>query len=313
MKRLLVILALLLVAGAVGFWLLTAPATWAALRGDGKLTPTRPGDAAKGERLFYAGGCSSCHAVPGQEDKTKLGGGLALTSGFGTFHVPNISPDKQDGIGGWSEGDFIRAMREGLSPDGRHYYPAFPYTSYQRMSPDDLADLFAFLKTLPQVQGRAPDHQLAFPFDIRRTVGVWKLLFLDGQQFRPDPGKDAEWNHGAYLVEGPGHCGECHTPRNLLGAMQPSMAYSGGLDPEGKGWVPNITPDPTGIADWSKGDIAEVLKSGFTPEYDAVGGSMGPVVRNTAHLTDEDRAGMAAFVKSLPPIAHKPPPKPAKE
>jgi mono/diheme cytochrome c family protein len=311
MKRLLILFVPLLVAGLVAFWLLTAPATWAALRGDGKLMPTRPGDPTRGERLFYAGGCSSCHAVPGQDDKTKLGGGLALTSGFGTFHVPNISSDPQDGIGGWSEADFIRAMREGLSPDGRHYYPAFPYTSYQRMNPDDLADLFAHLKALPAVRGRAPDHDLAFPFNIRRSVGVWKLLFLDGQIFRPDPGKDAEWNHGAYLVEGPGHCGECHTPRNALGAMRPAMAYSGGPDPEGKGWVPNITPDATGIADWSKGDVAEVLKSGFTPNYDAVGGSMAPVVRNTAHLTDEDRSGMAAFVKSLPAITHKPPPKPA--
>jgi mono/diheme cytochrome c family protein len=311
MKRALSAIVLLLIAGALGFWILTAPATWAALRGDGALAATRPGDAARGERLFYAGGCSSCHAVPGQEDKTKLGGGLALTSPFGTFHVPNISSDAKDGIGAWSDADFIRAMREGLSPDGRHYYPAFPYTSYQRMSPDDLADLHAFLKTLPAVQGRVPDHELHFPFNIRRTVGVWKLLFLDGKQFRPDPAKDPEWNAGAYLVEGPGHCGECHTPRNALGAMKPSMAYAGGPDPEGKGWVPNITPDPTGIGSWSKSDIAELLKSGFTPEYDAVGGSMAPVVRNTGHLTDADRAGMAAFLKSVPPIANRKPPKPA--
>ena len=168
----------------------------------GVLDPDHPGDRAgerarqphapnlaNGKTMFHAGGCASCHATPEQDDKTRLGGGLALKSPFGTFYVPNISPDPNDGIGGWNEAQFVTAMTKGTSPDGRHYYPAFPYTSYQRMRIDDLRDLFAFLKTLPAVQGKVRDHDLPFPFNIRRTLGGWKLLFLDGKPFQPDPAR----------------------------------------------------------------------------------------------------------------------------
>src|SRR5262249_16388133 len=150
-----------------------------------------------------------CHAQPGQDDKTKLGGGLALKSPFGTFYVPNISPDPRDGIGTWSEADFVTAMTKGTSPDRQHYYPAFPYTSYQRVRIEDLRDLVGFLKTLPPVSSKVRDHDLPFPFNVRRVVGLWKWLFLDGTPFEPDPTKSAEFNRGAYLVNGPGHCAEC--------------------------------------------------------------------------------------------------------
>jgi mono/diheme cytochrome c family protein len=310
MRKILTVLAVLAVLGAAGFLVITSPAAWEAVRGDGRNRPTSPTrNAENGRTLFYAGGCASCHATPGQDDRTRLGGGLGLHSPFGTFYVPNISPDAKDGIGAWSEADFIRAMREGVSPDGRHYYPAFPYTSYQRMSADDLADLFAHMKTLPATPGRVRDHDLPFPFTFRRGLGLWKLAFLDGQALQADPGKSAEWNRGHYLVEGPGHCGECHSPRGFAGNIVAGRRFSGGPDPEGKGYVPNITSDKSGIGSWSKSDIAELLKTGFTPEYDAVGGSMAPVIKNTSQLTDADRAAMAEYLKSLPPVPSPPRPK----
>lgn len=305
MKRVLFVLLGLGVLGAVAFWLLTSPD-----RQRAGLEPIPPGqpDLANGRTIFYAGGCASCHATPEQDDKTRLGGGFALTSAFGTFYAPNISPHPREGIGDWTPEQFLRALRGGVSPDGRHYYPSFPYTTYQRMMPTDVRDLFAFLKTLPVVEGRARSHDLPFVFTIRRGLGLWKLLFLDGRMFAPDPAKPASWNRGAYLVEAMGHCAECHSPRNVFGAIVTDERFSGGPDPEGKGWVPNITPHGNGLKDWSRGDVADVLGSGMTPSGDFVGGSMGAVVRNTSQLPEADRNAMAEYVLSLPPReGHKPP------
>jgi mono/diheme cytochrome c family protein len=174
----------------------------------------------------------------------------------------------------------------------------------------DLRDLFAYLKTLPAVQGRARPHDLPFPFNIRRTVGIWKLLFLDGAPFVPDPSQSAEWNRGAYLVNAPGHCAECHSPRNALGGIIARQRFAGGPSPEGgDDWVPNITQK--GLADWSEKDIAYMLETGQTPDGDSVGSGMTAVVRNTAQLTDADRAAIARYVKSLPPVEG--PPKPPKK
>jgi mono/diheme cytochrome c family protein len=273
-------------------WVLTTPATVPA----SALGPHTP-DLANGKTMFIAGGCSSCHAVPKQPDRTRLGGGLALNSPFGTFYIPNISPDAKDGIGGWSEVQFVTAMLKGTSPTGEHLYPAFPYTSYQRMTFDDLRDLFAYLKTLPPVTGRVRDHALHFPFNVRRGLGLWKLLFLDGEPFKPDPSKSAQWNRGAYLVNGPGHCAECHSPRNVLGAIISSKRFEGGPSPTLQGGVPSITQAKLGS--WSEADIASVLEDGTTPDADRVGGAMVDVVRNTSQLTPEDRAAMAAYIKSL--------------
>jgi mono/diheme cytochrome c family protein len=255
---------------------------------------------ANGREMFYAGGCASCHATPGQDDKTKLGGGLGLKSPFGTFHVPNISPDPNDGIGKWSEADFVTAMQKGTSPDGRHYFPAFPYGSYQHMRLEDVRDLFAHLKTLPAVQGKVRDHDVPFPFNVRRLVGGWKFLFLDGKPFQPDAAKSAEWNRGAYLVNGPGHCAECHSPRNALGGIVTAQRFAGGPNPEGEGWVPNITQKSLG--DYSDKDIAYLLETGQTPDGDSVGGSMTAVIRNTSQLDPEDRNAMAAYIKGLAPV-----------
>ncbi|MGO4735094.1 cytochrome c [Bosea sp. 2KB_26] len=308
MRRLFLTLGIFILLGLAGFYVFTDPRVVSPAPEIGTLPPP---DVENGKLLFAAGGCSSCHATPGQDDKLRLGGGLALPSPFGTFHAPNISPHTRDGIGNWGVKDFVDAMATGVSPSGQHYYPAFPYTSYRLMPPKALADLFAYIRTLPSVEGRAPGHDLPFPFNIRRAVGGWKLLFFDGTPFRPDPTKSEEWNRGAYLVQGPGHCAECHSNRNALGAIIPSTRFAGGPDPEGKGFVPNITQHADGLANWSKSEIAEMLKTGFTPSFDSVGGSMAPVVRNIAQLSDADRMAMAEFIKSLPAVAGPPRPKKA--
>jgi mono/diheme cytochrome c family protein len=162
-------------------------------------------------------------------------------------------------------------------------------------------DLFAYLKTLPPVQGKVRDHDLPIYFKFRRMLGGWKFLFLDGQQFKPDPSKPEQWNRGAYLVNAPSHCAECHSPRNLLGAIIASQRFAGGPDPEGgDGWVPNITQ--AGIGDYSERDIERVLETGDMPNGDSVGGAMTSVVANISQLAAADRAAIAAYVKSLPPV-----------
>ncbi|MDP3599963.1 MAG: cytochrome c [Bosea sp. (in: a-proteobacteria)] len=307
LRRLLVTLVLLAAVGLGGFYLLTDPRIVSPSPQIGALGAA---DLENGRILFAAGGCASCHATPNQDDKLRLGGGLALESPFGTFHAPNISPHTRDGIGNWGVQDFVDAMAAGVSPRGQHYYPSFPYTSYRLMPPKALADLFAYIRTLTPVEGRAPAHDLPFPFNIRRIVGGWKLLFFEGAAFQPDPSKSEEWNRGAYLVNGPGHCAECHSNRNALGAIIAATRFAGGPDPEGKGFVPNITQTPEALGKWSKGEIAELLKSGFTPSFDSVGGTMAAVVRNTAQLPEADRQAMAEYLKSLPAVQG--PPRPVK-
>jgi mono/diheme cytochrome c family protein len=295
----------LLVLGVVGlaiYWWLTIPSPAIALAAH---TP----DLANGQEMFNAGGCTSCHAVPNQDDRLKLGGGLPIPSPFGTFYAPNISPDPADGIGRWSEADFVHALTRGVSPDGRHYFPAFPYTSYAHAKLADVQDLFAYLKTLAPVSGRAPDHDLPFPFNIRRNVGIWKLLFFDDRPFTPDAAHSAQWNRGAYLVNAFGHCAECHSPRNALGGIVTAQRFAGGPDPEGHGSVPNITQK--GLSDWSESDFAYFLETGQTPDGDSAGGSMARVIRNTSQLSKDDRAAMANYLKSLPPVNG--PPKPPKK
>ncbi|SFJ25105.1 Cytochrome c, mono-and diheme variants [Bosea sp. OK403] len=299
LRRLLVTLVALAALGLAGFYVLTDPRVVSSSPQIGALPAP---DIENGKLLFAAGGCSSCHATPGQDDKLRLGGGLGLGSPFGTFHAPNISPHTRDGIGNWGVKDFVDAMATGVSPAGQHYYPAFPYTSYRLIPPKALADLFAYIRTLAPVEGKAVPHELRFPFNIRRVVGGWKLLFFDGASFKSDPGKSEEWNRGFYLVNGPGHCAECHSSRNALGAIVQATRFAGGPDPEGKGWVPNITQAEDGLGKWSKEEIAELLKTGFTPSFDSVGGSMAAVVRNIAQLSDADRLAMAEYLKSLPAV-----------
>jgi mono/diheme cytochrome c family protein len=293
-------------AGISAFWWLTIPAVVAP-----ESLPAHTPDLANGLTMFNAGGCSSCHAVPGQPDRLKLGGGLALPSPFGTFYVPNISPDPNDGIGRWSEADFVTALIKGTSPSGKHYFPAFPYTSYQHAKAEDVRDLFAYLRTLAAVSGKVRGHDVPFPFNIRRNVGIWKLLFMDGKPFVPDAARSARWNRGAYLVNGLGHCAECHSPRNLLGGINAAQRFAGGPNPEGEGWVPNITQK--GLREWSVKDIAYFLETGDLPDGDNAGGSMARVIKNTSQLPAEDRAAMAEYLKSLPPVEGPPRPPKAKK
>src|ERR1700712_4836396 len=302
LRRIFLTIALAGVCGFGIFWWLTIPAVVAS-----SSLPPRAPDLANGLTTFNAGGCSSCHAVPNQPDRLKLGGGVAITSPFGTFYVPNISPDPKDGIGRWSEADFVTVVLKGTSPERTHYFPAFPYTSYQHAKVEDIRDLFAYLKTLAPVSGKVRDHDVPFPFNIRRNVGIWKLLFMDGKPFTFDAAQSAQWNRGAYLVNSLGHCAECHSPRNFLGGIIAGKRFAGGPNPEGEGWVPNITQK--GLGEWSARDIAYLLETGLTPDGDTVGGSMARVIRNTSQLSAEDRAAMAGYIKSLPPVEGPPRPK----
>jgi mono/diheme cytochrome c family protein len=199
-------------------------------------------------------------------------------------------------------------VNDGVSPAGEHYFPAFPYAAYHKAKLSDVRDLFAYLKTLPPVSGKVRDHDVPFPFNIRRNIGIWKLLFVNREPFRSDPGRPAQWNRGAYLVNALGHCAECHSPRNFLGGIVAGQRFAGGPNPEGKGWVPNITQK--GLADWSEKDIAYFLESGILPDGDSAGGSMVEVIRNTSQLSPEDRGAIASYIKSLSPVAG--PPKPAR-
>ena len=266
------------------------------------------GEAAKrGAYIFHASGCETCHTDTANKG-APLAGGRALKTPFGTFRTPNITPDPTHGIGKWSEADFIRAMREGRAPDGSHYYPAFPYTAYTKMTDADMKDLRAYMMTLPAVATPNQPHDLGFPFNIRLGVMAWKWL-----NFTPGPlptvaGKDATWERGRYLVEALGHCAECHTPRDRLGGLVTAKWMAGSADGAEGESAPNITPDPaTGIGEWSAEDIAFALKIGMKPDGDSLGGLMAEVVENgTGKLTDDDLAAMAAYLQALPAIAHKP-------
>jgi len=293
-RGLVAVACLAAVLAAAVLWFLTAPAVPAIA-----LEP-HSSNLDNGREMFFAGGCSSCHAVPRQKDSTRLGGGLALNSPFGKFYVPNISSDPHDGIGGWSEVDFIAAMTLGVSPQDEHLYPAFPYTSYHNITQNDLRDLFAYLKTLPPVAGKVRDHDLRFPFNIRRMVGLWKLLFFDSTPLKPDASQSAQWNRGSYLANGPGHCAECHSPRNIFGAVIERLRFTGGPSPDGQGGVPNITQ--YSLKDWSAKDIAGTLADGVTPDAGLVGGNMIEVVGNTSKLTAGDRDAIAVYIKSLPAV-----------
>jgi mono/diheme cytochrome c family protein len=293
LRRLVIVAAVALVAVLGAFWLLTMPSSISAAA-----LPPRTANVDNGRTMFLIGGCASCHATPKQEDRTRLGGGLALRTPFGTFYPPNISPDPTEGIGGWSEAQFVTALTHGTSPEGEHYFPAFPYTSYRLMHTDDIRDLFAYLKTAPAVADKSRPHDVRFPFNIRRAVGIWKLLYLRDAPIAEDGAQSAAWNRGNYLVNGPGHCAECHSPRDMLGGIKSKLRFTGGPDPEGKGKVPDITAAK--LKDWSDKDVAEVLASGMTPDGDSVGGSMAEVVRNTAELSPAERAAIAVYVKSLP-------------
>jgi mono/diheme cytochrome c family protein len=257
------------------------------------------GDAKRGEYLTKAGGCVACHTKEA-EKATPFAGGRALKTPFGTFYGPNITPHPDAGIGRWTETNFIRAMREGVRPDGAHYFPAFPYPSYTKMSDGDLRDLWAYLRTIaPSAQPSQP-HDLRFPFGWRFLVAGWKWLFFKPGPMTPDPVLSATANRGAYLVQALGHCGECHTPRNFLGGPRRDRFLAGGKGPEGKG-VPNLTP--TRLKKWGDGELKSFLTTGILPDGDVTADAMGEVINNTTgQLTPADLSAMIAYLRTLPAI-----------
>jgi mono/diheme cytochrome c family protein len=292
MRRALGAFAVLVAAGLAAYWWVTAPVT----SPESVLAGLEP-DIAAGEQVFYAGGCASCHAAPDADGDARLimAGGRAFPSNFGTFYAPNISPDQDYGIGHWSALDLYNAMRHGVSPDGQHYYPAFPFTSYVRVTAQDVVSLHAFLMTLPASDELNRDHDIGFPFSIRRNLGGWKWLYLDADWVLGGDLTEEE-QRGRYLVEALGHCGECHTSRNALGAPERGRWLAGAPNPSGSGNIPNITP---GGLDWSVSDIVAYFESGFTPEFDTAGGHMADVIENLRELSDGDRQALAAYLKRV--------------
>jgi mono/diheme cytochrome c family protein len=283
----------LIAAAAAAAWFATAPRRISA---EVAAAVSEPGDPEAGKNVFYIAGCESCHMSPGQPDPLRLGGGMELKTPFGSFYPPNISPDPKDGIGSWSAVDFADALMAGVLPRGRHLYPTLPYPSYCRMSIKDVRDLLAFLRTTPPVSGRAPPNALAFPFSIRRAVGFWKLLHMPRIDHPPGVDPTDEAALGRYLVDGPGHCAECHSPRDLLGGVIEQRRLTGGPLPDGRGKAPDITAH--GLKDWSESDISDALSTGFTPSGDVLGSAMTAVVRSLSHAPPADLAAIARYLKT---------------
>ena len=257
------------------------------------------GDAKRGEYLAKAGGCIGCHTED-KKDAVPFAGGRALKSPFGTFYGPNITPHPEAGIGRWTEADFVRAMRQGERPDGKNYFPAFPYTSFTRIVDRDLRDLWAYLRTLAPSPRANQEHQMRFPFGWRFLVTFWKWFFFTPGPFTKLPGLSDIADRGAYLVQALGHCGECHTPRNFLGGPKTSRFLAGGKGPDGKD-VANLTP--SGLKKWSDKELEDILTTGIEPEGDIVAETMGEVVRNTtSQLTPADLKALIAYLRTLAPV-----------
>lgn len=266
----------------------------------------------RGEYIFRAAGCSGCHTdVKGKG--APLAGGRALKTPFGTLYGPNITPDPDHGIGGWTPDDFARALREGLSPDGGYYYPVFPFTSYSGMADGDVADLWAYLQTVPPSTDPRREHDMDFPYGARWLLGPWRSLYFQPVAYDTDLPVPAavedekSWRRGAYLVRALAHCGECHTPRGALGARDGARELAGNAQGPDGDPVPNITPhSPTGIGEWSKDDIVDYLDIGMKPDGDFAEGAMAEVIEySTAALSEDDRQAIAVYLLSLPPVDSK--------
>ncbi|MCR8723588.1 cytochrome c [Frigidibacter sp. SLM-1] len=294
MRRAILVLLVLGLIGLAAFWVITRPTqlTPDAIAG---LTP----DPVRGEYVFRAAGCASCHAAKDATgaDLLKLGGGKAFPSEFGTFYAPNISPDPVHGIGNWTAIDLVNALQNGVGPDGTHLYPALPYGAYAKMTLQDVVSLRAYLATLPAVDTPSKPQDVSFPFSIRRALGGWKFLFLQRDFVIQDVPPEAET--GRYIAEALAHCGECHTARNALGGLKTGQWLGGAPNPTGKGTIPNITP---GKLDWSEADLVTFFQSGFTPEFDTAGGTMAEVVENLSTLPEADLVSLARYLKSVPAV-----------
>ena len=249
------------------------------------------GNIENGAYVYDAAGCASCHMIKGSEDRLSLAGGQSFSTDFGVFYAPNVSMSVAHGIGNWTLDHFATAVRNGVSPQGEHYFPAFPYTSYAKIADQDIVDLWTFWQTLPAVEVADKAHDISFPYSIRRNLGVWKLFYADATYV------SQEGTRGAYLVEALGHCAQCHTPRDMLGGLDENRWMMGAPSSDGRSNIPAISPSHL---KWSTEEIAEYLFTGFTPEYDVVGGHMAAVVDNMSRLASEDRNAISAYLKKLP-------------
>ncbi|MEI8179259.1 cytochrome c [Aestuariivirga sp.] len=291
-------LALIAALGLAALWVLSMPRPLTAAD-----IPQHAGDAANGERLYHAAGCFSCHQ-PSPDlkdmDASLPAGGAPLVTPIGTLYPLNLTPDAETGIGTWSDLDFVNAVQRGISPEGEHLIPALPYTSYAHMKPEDVLDIRAYLATLPPVTSPEREAEItALPL-IRRGVGLWKWVGLDTTPWKPDPKQSESWNRGSYLVNGPGHCQECHTPRNAFMALNSSKAFEGGPHPEGKGRVPSLR----GLIERGRytdaADLASALQNGEAMGYDKLAsGGMGQVQRNISMLPEADVQAIADYIASL--------------
>jgi mono/diheme cytochrome c family protein len=260
----------------------------------------------RGAYLAIAADCGACHTDT-KAGGAPLAGGPPLATPFGTFYGPNITPDKQTGIGNWTEDQFKRALRAGINEHGAYMFPVFPYTSFTNLTDADAADLYAYLMSVPPVVHRAPPNDVKFPFGWRPLLFGWRMLFFREGPLTPVAGESDEWNRGRYLAEAVVHCQECHTPRNFLGALDRRHSYAGNPHgPDGQD-APDITPDKKdGIGDWKLDDLIDLLKTGSTPDGDIVGKGMADVVDGTGKLTDADRHALAAYIQTLPALPKTP-------
>ncbi len=292
MKRIYLVAATVIVAVAAG----SAAAIFR-----GNPVPNAPiaqleGDPDRGAYVARLAGCIACHTNEAGGGEL-LAGGPPLKTPFGTFYGPNITPDPDSGLGQWSLDDFARALRHGISPDGQPYYPAFPYTFYSKLTDQDIADLWAAMKTVPNADTASKPQNLGFPFNQRWAIRGWQKLFFESERFEDDPSRSDAWNRGRYIVEGPAHCGACHTPRNPLGAGDAEQALHGASGLPGDERSPPITPSALRERGWTENNLAFGLRFGTKPNGDVLGGSMGEVIRDgTSWLTDEDLRAIAHYL-----------------
>ncbi len=278
------------IIGAVGLGVWASKGPEIVLRNLQGLT----GDVNRGAYVARLAGCIGCHTDPKMQ-RGVLAGGAPIATPFGDFYAPNITPHDDDGVGDWTLEEFARAL-DGESPSGEHYYPAFPYPFYTRLSDQDVVDLWAAVNSVPPVAGRPPDHDVSFPLSVRPLVGIWKRLYHESGRLASLPEQSELFSRGRYLVEGPGHCAACHTPRNLLGGRQDGDHFQGGSGPGGER-VPAITRSALEAENWKRSDVVYALRSGLTPSGDVLGGSMAEVVRDgTRFWSDKDLNAVAEYL-----------------
>ena len=289
---------------------LAAAVAWLNLRGEEPVAdqPSRtaadPAAIARGAYLARVGNCMGCHTARGGAE---YAGGRGIETPFGVVYAPNLTPDRETGLGAWTEAELWRALHNGRSRDGRLLYPAFPYPSYTAVTREDAAALHAFLQSLPPVRQPNRAHELRFPYHLQASLAVWRALYFRPGEFKADPGRSAEWNRGSYLVQGLGHCVACHSSRNWLGATPGSGALGGGLIPMQNWYAPSLaTTHEAGLADWSTEEISALLSTGFSPRGSAMGPMAEVVYRSTQYLSAEDARAMAVYLKALPQVRAKP-------